>query len=243
MSLPLSTQWRSSLSVFRLGLLALLLVLLIVGALPGYLKGSWFWQSPPPITVLQQLKTLRQQGLALPGWQMTKQRTLSLGDHIWSVQESQDAQKNTAILFLFTQNGPKDQPQVEWTDLNGLQQWETDSQQSLSFAVPAGADSRSTSPSQTIPITAQLFRAWNPQQTYAVLQWYAWPTGGDPTPSRWFMADRWAQLHRQRQPWVAVSALLEMEPLDDLSKYRDRIETLGKTIQSTLLDTVFTAAD
>lgn len=239
MSIPLPTHRRLSLPILRWGLLALLLVLLMVGAMPGYLKGSWFWQSPPPITVLQNLKHLRQQGLPLPGWQMTKQRTLTLGDHVWSVQESQDSQQHTAILFLFTQNGPKDQPQVEWMDLNGIQQWETDSQQALSFTVPGTTDDRSTSSASTIPVTAQLFRAWNRQQTYAVLQWYAWPTGGSPVPSQWFMADRLAQLHRQRQPWVAVSALLEIEPLDDLSKYSDRIEALGKTIQSAILQTVF----
>ncbi|MGI0492061.1 cyanoexosortase B system-associated protein [Alkalinema pantanalense CENA528] len=239
MSISLPAHRRLFLPILRWGLLALLLVLLLVGAIPGYLKGSWFWQSPPPVTVLQNLKHLRQHGLPLPGWQMTKQRTLTLGDHIWSVQESQDSQQNTAIVFLFTQNGPKDQPQVEWMDLNGIQQWDTDSQQSLTFTV---SPTNSPANSQPVTVTAQLFRAWNRQQTYAVLQWYAWPTGGSPVPSHWFMADRLAQLHRQRQPWVAVSALLEIEPLDDLGNYRDRIDSFGKTIQSALLETVFKSA-
>lgn len=210
-------------------LLILLLGLLVFGTVPGYLKGSWRWQQPPRIEVLQNLRSLRQQGLSLPGWQTLQQRVLPMGEHTWSVQELQDANKHGAILFLFPQNGPKDQPQVEWTDMDGAQQWQSDSYQSLQF--------RTGQPAVTV--NARFFRAWNSRQTYGVLQWYAWPEGGDAAPSHWFVADRLAQLQNRRQPWVTVCLLIPMEPLDDLAKYRDQITALGQTVQSALLQSVF----
>ena len=53
----------------------------------------------------------------------------------------------------------------------------------------------------------------------------------------WFFADRLAQFQGKRQPWIAVSILLPMEPLDDLNKYRDKITALAQPIESRLLET------
>jgi cyanoexosortase B-associated protein len=224
------TPARSLMPWAKLLLLGLLLLLVAIAAIPSYRSGQWRWQQPPPVMVLGQLKQVRQQGLALPGWKTEQQRTLKLGEQPWSIQQISDGSLEPVMLMLFTQNGPKDQPQVEWTDLDGIQRWQKDSLRSLDFTANL--------PMEQVPVTARFLRAWTEQKTYAVVQWYAWSSGGHYSPSQWFFADRQAQWQRQRQPWIAVSVILPMEPLDDLEKYRDRAITLGQTIQTTLLKEV-----
>ncbi|MEB3294057.1 MAG: cyanoexosortase B system-associated protein [Synechococcales bacterium] len=215
-----STRWSTLWAKFLL--LGLLLVVAIA-TLPNYQTGKWRWQQPPPIAILGHLKQVRQQGLPIPGWTTEQQRTLTLGEHPWSIQQIRDGSSEPVMLMLFTQNGPKDQPQVEWTDLDGIQRWQKDSLSTLAFTA------------DQVPVQARFLRAWTARKTYAVLQWYAWATGGNYAPSQWFFADRQAQWHGQRRPWIAVSVILPMEPLDDLQKYRDRALTLGQTLQTTLL--------
>ena len=216
--------------ILQITLLIFLSILLAVGTVPGYLAGKWQWQNPPAVKVLGALKQIRKQGIEIPGWRTTEQKSMILGEHPWSIQtiesETKDANtKDTATVFLFTQNGPRDQPQVEWSELDGVQRWKRDSESQQSFTV------------NQVPVTARLFRAWNSKRTYAVMQWYAWSTGGHPEPSHWFFADRLAQFQGKRQPWIAVSILLPMEPLDDLNKYRDKITALAQPIESRLLET------
>ena len=221
--------------ILQITLLIFLSILLAVGTVPGYLAGKWQWQNPPAVKVLGELKQIRKQGIEIPGWRTTEQKSMILGEHPWSIQniesETKDittedtAIKDTATVFLFTQNGPRDQPQVEWSELDGVQRWKRDSESQQSFTV------------NQVPLTARLFRAWNSKRTYAVMQWYAWSTGGHPEPSHWFFADRLAQFQGKRQPWIAVSILLPMEPLDDLNKYRDKITALAQPIESRLLET------
>ena len=221
--------------ILQITLLIFLSILLAVGTVPGYLAGKWQWQNPPAVKVLGELKQIRKQGIEIPGWRTTEQKSMILGEHPWSIQniesETKDittedtAIKDTATVFLFTQNGPRDQPQVEWSELDGVQRWKRDSESQQSFTV------------NQVPVTARLFRAWNSKRTYAVMQWYAWSTGGHPEPSHWFFADRLAQFQGKRQPWIAVSILLPMEPLDDLNKYRDKITALAQPIESRLLET------
>ena len=215
--------------IFQIALLIFLSILLAVGTVPGYLAGQWQWQNPPAVKVLGELKQIRKQGIEIPGWRTTEQKSLVLGEHPWSIQtiesETKTPTKDNATVFLFTQNGPRDQPQVEWSDLDGVQRWKRDSESQQNFTV------------SQVPVTARLFRAWNSRRTYAVMQWYAWSTGGHPEPSHWFFADRLAQFQGKRQPWIAVSILLPMEPLDDLNKYRDKITALAQSIESRLLET------
>ena len=218
--------------IVQITLLIFLSTLLVVGTVPGYLAGKWQWQNPPAVKVLGELKQIRKQGIEIPGWRTTEQKSMVLGEHPWSIQTiesetrdaTKDATKDTATVFLFTQNGPRDQPQVEWSELDGVQRWKRDSESQQSFTV------------NQVPVTARLFRAWNSKQTYAVMQWYAWSEGGHPEPSHWFFADRLAQFQGKRQPWIAVSILLPMEPLDDLNKYRDKITALAQPIESRLLE-------
>ena len=216
--------------ILQITLLIFLSILLAVGTVPGYLAGKWQWQNPPAVKVLGALKQIRKQGIEIPGWRTTEQKSMILGEHPWSIQtiesETKHANtKDTATVFLFTQNGPRDQPQVEWSDLNGVQRWKRDSESQQNFTA------------NQVPVTARLFRAWNSKRTYAVMQWYAWSEGGHPEPSHWFFADRLAQFQGKRQPWIAVSILLPMEPLDDLNKYRDKITALAQPIESRLLET------
>ena len=218
--------------IVQITLLIFLSTLLVVGTVPGYLAGKWQWQNPPVVKVLGELKQIRKQGIEIPGWRTIEQKSMVLGEHPWSIQTiesetrdaTKDATKDTATVFLFTQNGPRDQPQVEWSELDGVQRWKRDSESQQSFTV------------NQVPVTARLFRAWNSKQTYAVMQWYAWSEGGHPEPSHWFFADRLAQFQGKRQPWIAVSILLPMEPLDDLNKYRDKITALAQPIESRLLE-------
>jgi cyanoexosortase B-associated protein len=222
--------------LIRILILVFLTILLCIGAFPGYLAGKWQWQNPPAVKALNELRIIRKQGIQLPGWSTQEQRSLVLGGHSWSIQQIKN-DRNTvgeastlveASLFLFTQNGPKDQPQVEWTEINGVQRWKTDSDSEQSFDVKLS--------DKSVPVTAKIFRAWTSKRTYGVIEWYAWRDGGHPSPSHWFLADRMAQLQGQRQPWVAVAILFPMEPLDDLNKYRDRLTDLAKTTHSQLYD-------
>ena len=216
--------------ILQITLLIFLSILLAVGTVPGYLAGKWQWQNPPAVKVLGALKQIRKLGIEIPGWRTTEQKSMILGEHPWSIQTIESETKNattqdTATVFLFTQNGPRDQPQVEWSDLDGVQRWKRDSESRQNFTA------------NQVPVTARLFRAWNSKRTYAVMQWYAWSEGGHPEPSHWFFADRLAQFQGKRQPWIAVNILLPMEPLDDLNKYRDKITALAQPIESRLLET------
>lgn len=215
----------------RILLLLFLTIILTIGAVPGYLAGKWQWQNPPAVKALAQLRVIRKQGLQVPGWLTQEQRTVTLDGHFWSIQQIKNDRNEDASLFLFTQNGPKDQPQIEWSEINGIQHWQTDSDGEQSFDVKLADSNSFATNSVTSSVTAKIFRAWTAKRTYAVLEWYAWSDGGHPNPSHWYVADRIAQLKGQRQPWVAVAILFPMEPLDDLNKYRDRLTELAKTVQ------------
>ena len=223
----------------KIVLLLFLLVCASIGAVPGYLTGKWRWAHPPEVKELDRLRQLRKTGVAIAGWKTLSQETVLIGNHEWLKQEieilvpvgSPGSRLQKAILLLLAQNDHADQPEVEWTDINGWQQWQTDSDRWAKFAVasPQGAG---VAPAE---VEARFFRGWTNQQTYAVLQWYAVPTGGHPAPSRWFWADRLAQLSDRRLPWVAVSVLIPVEPLGDIEKSRQLAESLGQSVQAAVM--------
>lgn len=224
----------------RIAVLCLLLALVGIGAVPGYWTGTWRWASPPPVTNLKQLRELPKTGLEIPGWQTIEQKRVEIGGHKWSVQALEQDNSKPLLLLLLPQNDHKSQPQVEWVDIDGLEQWQTDSYTTAKFvAEPSGLD-KSAGASQSIAarkadVKARFFRAWNQRQTVVVLQWYAWPDGGHPAPSRWFWSDQFAQLHRRRVPWVAVCLQIPIEPLGDLEAARPLAESLGKLVQTALM--------
>ncbi|BAY10363.1 cyanoexosortase B system-associated protein [Calothrix sp. NIES-2098] len=212
--------------------LVLLLLLFAIGSVPGYLTGHWQWKQPPPITSLKALKHIRNSGLSLPGWQTIEQAEQAIGEHKWSLQliKKQDSQTQ-AILLLLPQNGPMDQPEVEWTEVNGWGKsrwgrWDIAQYRSATFTVKQ--------PRQT-QVEARFFRASTRQDTFGVLQWYALPNGGNPSPLHWFFADQLAQWRKQRIPWVAVSILVPMEPLGQVEKIWPLAESIGQTVQTALM--------
>ena len=222
--------------------LAVLFVLAIAtfGTLPNYFGGQWNWEKVPELSQIEQLQTLQQQGLTLPGWRTLEQNVTEIGGHSWSVQaivpetaETATAQ-NTVLLMLRPQTWHRDMPQVDWIDINGVRQWIADSQQSLQFTVPSSA--LNSAPTRQISVKARFLRGWSPQRTYAVLQWYAWSEGGSPAPGRWFLVDQWSQWHdRRHTSWVAVSLLIPIQPLGDIETARPQAEALGQLVQSALM--------
>ncbi|MDJ0737254.1 MAG: cyanoexosortase B system-associated protein [Nostocaceae cyanobacterium] len=218
----------------RIAALVLLLILLGIGAIPGYLKGRWQWQEPPPVVKLKEIKSLRKTGLKLPGWQTLEQREQNIGEHKWSFQVIQQQSETTQVLvLLMPQNGPRDQPAVEWTDIDSFWRWKVAQYRPVEFTVKGLPGSGRNSPTK---VKARFFRGVSKQQTFAVLQWYALPNGGNPSPLNWFLADQRAQWRQQRVPWVAVSIILPMEPLGQVEKYWDDIQSVGKAVQGALME-------
>ncbi|HIK08226.1 MAG TPA: cyanoexosortase B system-associated protein [Trichormus sp. M33_DOE_039] len=219
----------------HLTVMSMLLLLLVIGAVPGYITGKWQWKQPPPVTNLSILKQIRSKGLTLPGWKTLEQVEQQIGEHKWSLQViQQESTQKKSILLLLPQNGPKDQPEIEWTDISGWGKfrwgkWDIAQERSAHLVVKQ---------SQT-KVEANFFRVSTNQDTFAVLQWYALPNGGYSTPFRWFLADQFAQWQKQRQPWVAVSILVPMEPLGQVETTWPLVQSIGETVQSTLMTGVF----
>jgi len=237
----------------RVALLCFLLVLIVIGAVPGYLTGHWRWAQLPPVATLPQLTQLRNKGLELPGWKILEQRILKLGGHEWSIQSMEGNYPKPILLLLLPQITHKSQPQVEWMDLRGFEKWRTDSYSQLKFTSESSQGEKLTTGAKnksTAQVEARFFRAYPPPellsarpqplspellQTFAVVQWYALPQGGSPNPSYWFWADQRAQLHQGRTPWVAVCLQIPIEPLGNIEKYRPLAESLSKMIQTALM--------
>ncbi|MER3431980.1 MAG: cyanoexosortase B system-associated protein [Leptolyngbya sp. ERB_1_1] len=213
---------------FRVNLPKVVLLLVLsgivcLGALPGYVSGGqWRWTTPPKVAALNNLNTLKKDGIEIPSWQTIEKQVTSIGDHNWMRQDIQDATQTKATVLFFPQARSVDQPQVEWVDLDGSQNWKTDSHRQI----------------QTQSITVEFLRAWTPTQTYAVMRWYAWENGGHPAPIQWFIRDRIAQWQNRRAAWVAVSVILPIEPLEDIEPSRSKLESLVQTVQSTLTNQV-----
>ncbi|WP_333379010.1 cyanoexosortase B system-associated protein [Microcoleus sp. B4-D4] len=219
----------------KIVVLVFLLVLVGAVAIPGYATGKWPWTNPPILANLKQLKSLRQNGMTLPGWKATSvEKNVVIGGHRWLVQEIKNHQ-TIAILLLLPQNDPKNQPQVEWLDIDGFHRWQTDSHRTLRFKVKLAT----TPDKPPSTIEARFFRSWTPQQTFAVVQWYAWPNGGSPATSRWFWEDSIARLSNRRASWVAVSIILPIEAQSEIKIVEPLLESLSQTVQAQLMAETF----
>ncbi len=236
--------------------LVFMLVLLIVGAIPGYFKGTWSWSDLPPVKTISQLKTIREEGLNLSQWKTLEHQQLNLRNHNWFVQ-TVEKENQTAILLILTQNYYKDHPQVEWMDIDGFQAWKTDAHRPVALDVYSTAETaplvriktrffRSLTPATNNLLTwlwsscssdqlCKLYQQQRLRQTYAVMQWYAWPDGGSPAPRHWFYADRIAQLSNRRAPWVAVSLLIPIEPLGNIETVEATATSLAQDVQDALM--------
>lgn len=240
----------------QLVLVALLSLFVAISALPHYL-GGWPWATPLKLPAASRtaLQAMPEQGISLAGWVTAEQTTTEIGKDTWLVQQlsvaaaAEGSKLAPVLLLLRPQVYGGDQPEVEWLDVKGSQGWETDSHQALSFEVPKPQSVKNSvtdtaTSAENIRISSDFFRAWNQDQTYAILQWYAWPTGGSPSPAQWFWADQKMQWsRRQRMPWVAVSLWLPISPLGDISAHQDMATSLGKTIQKALVTSVFVSDD
>ena len=230
----------------QLAVVAVLSLFVFAIAVPHYL-GGWPWATPLklPDASRNALQAIPEKGLTISGWNTDEQDAIELGKEDWSVQtlsrsptndSPEDGSASPVFLLVRPQVYGADQPEVEWIDIKGLQRWEIDSRQQLRFALPAPSGAEE----ETVSVTADFFRAWSSDQTYAVLQWYAWPTGGHPSPTRWFWADQKVQWQRnQRLPWAAVSLWIPVGPLGDISPQQALAESLGKDIQRSLMQTIF----
>jgi cyanoexosortase B-associated protein len=243
-------------------ILFLLLLLLILGGanLPSYLQGIKPWKEPPPVPGLKALQALQGNGIQVPGWETANQVTIEPGGKKWLLHElRQDNQ--VALLLLRAQRGSTEQPQVEWMDINGYWRWKSDSETRLTFTVEIPAPNTQGDPRfleetgdlktgdlkaetgdlkpQLALVEARYFRGVTRQQTYAIMQWYAFPDGGHPKASRWFWRDRLYQISGKREPWVAVCIIMPIEPLGDIEQSRPLIESLAKTVQATLMAEAF----
>lgn len=245
-------SWQQ-LQLPKIAVLLLLLSLLGVAAIPSYFSGQWRWANPPKNQAFKQLRHLQKTELALPGWTTTQRQVVPIGGHKWLVQEIQSqsltvpgnlskSEPARAVLLLTGPRGDNNQPEVEWMDINGFQRWNTDSVRLSKFTVSAenlaatGTTQEANSPEQLpIQVKARYLRGWTQQQTFAVLQWYAWPAGGSPAPSDWFWADRKAQLQNARQPWVAVCLLIPIEPLGEIESVWPVAQSLAQTVQAALI--------
>lgn len=218
----------------QLAALLLLVLLLLIGAVPGYLTGNWQWKQPPPVPTLKELREIRKAGLSVPGWQTIKQEEREIGERKWSLQTIQKEGTNTeAILLILPQNGPMDQPQVEWMEVDSFWHWDVAQLRDAEFTVKVDKASGANTDSK---VKARFFRGSTKQQTFAVLQWYAWSKGGgNPSQLNWFLADQSAQWHKQRAAWAAVSIMIPMEPLGQVEKSWEEAKSLGETLQLRLL--------
>ncbi|MBD2462392.1 cyanoexosortase B system-associated protein [Oscillatoria sp. FACHB-1407] len=224
-----------------------LLAIATAGALPGYLTQQWSWSTPPDVPHLSQIKALQTEGLAIPGWETLHQEKVEIGGHKWSVQEiqslepaSEGTQQVPILVMLRPQTWHRDQPQVDWMDINGVQRWTADSQRRLKFTIDNFALPEGSSKAESVTVSARFLRGWNQRQTYAVLQWYAWSNGGNASPSQWFWVDQLTQWRdRHRMPWIAVSVLIPIRPLGDINTAESLAQSLGQTIQSTLMANIF----
>ncbi|MEM9149427.1 MAG: cyanoexosortase B system-associated protein [Cyanobacteria bacterium P01_F01_bin.3] len=250
MSSPVLPRNITKKSTVTLIVIAALALFIAVSALPRY-ASSWPWSNPLKVPNQPALQAIRDEGITLPGWLPDEQVKTKIGGDTWSIQQLSaaddgpfaKASPSTIFLLMRPQVWEADQPEVEWLDLKGAQQWQTDSHQSLRFKVSVNSRINSVDDSETIRINTDFFRAWSKEQTYAVLQWYACPTGGSPSPAWWFWADQKAQWqHRKRMPWVAVSVWLPIEPLSDIGIYEATATDLGTAVHQELLNTVFAGA-
>jgi len=210
-------------------ILTALTLILIFTVLPGYIAGKWSWSTPPQVNHIKQLVKLQKKGINPPEWKILKQQTIPIGAGKWSVQIAEVPDHDPFTLLLLPQVYYLNQPIIDWLDINGIERWETDSKQTLDFQ---------TDSSPPAKVSARFFRAWN-QQTYAVVQWYSWPYGGNGSPSHWFWKDQKAQISRQRVPWVAVCLVVPIEPLSNLKDNQSFVLSLAKSVQTELDSQVF----
>ncbi|NER81210.1 MAG: cyanoexosortase B system-associated protein [Leptolyngbya sp. SIO1D8] len=101
-------------------LVIVLTAVIAIATLPSYISGNWPWQSPLEVPQLEQLRTLMETPLTLPGWKHTLHEEVRIGGNKWSlaeysaVEDPTDGQTVSFALLLRPQPWHKNQPEVEW---------------------------------------------------------------------------------------------------------------------------------
>jgi cyanoexosortase B-associated protein len=210
-------------------ILCLLGLAIIFVAIPSYFTQKWSWSDLPSVPEIAQMRKVPETELTFSGWTTITQKKMEIGDYPWSFQVVEKPGQDPIVIGIKAQKYYKDHPQVEWVDIEGLEKWKTDSHQTLKF--PSTINPKNS-------VSANWFQAWN-NNTYGVLQWYAWPGGGNYAPSQWFWADQKAQIHGKRVPWAVVSIKIPMEPLGELKDIESVAKSLAQEVQKTLEKEVF----
>lgn len=225
--------WTASPTKFltKIIILLLLTITVAIASIPGYWQGGkWAWSDLPPMTNTQQMKSLLKTGVELTNWQTIKHKEIRIGGKKWSVQAISQQESSPVLVLLAPQTYYTNKPYVEWTDLQGLEKWKTDSHSELEF--------RANNNLSNSKVKARFFRAWN-QQTFAIVQWYAFPDGGSPSSSDWFWRDQIAQLKQKRVPWIAVCLKIPLKPLEDLDSVATLATSLAQQVQGSLEENTF----
>jgi cyanoexosortase B-associated protein len=247
---------RSGSSWFAKVAIALFVILLLLGAIPKYLQGKPPIDAIPeaPISSLQQLS---EEGLSLDNWISVDRQNVRLGPNEWvmqtltwdtdlSTEAPSDCGTRTrcdrATILMSpqrVQTGTAAQPQMEWLDVRGLgraqgQTWTEDQHQQIEF-------SPSHPPGQDTTVQVRYFRGRTEQRSFAIAQWYAWETGGNPSLVRWFWRDRMARLQGRRVPWVAVSLIVPIEHLSSVEAASPFVETFARQVHEALIEQGFTS--
>lgn len=239
---------KKSVNFAHFCLILLLFILIIIGVVPGYFSGEWAWQDLPRISNISYLIKLKKTELAIPGWTILQQQEVIISNNQWSLQIMSQDSSTPVTLLMMPQDFYKKKPEVEWTNLQLLGNWQTSEHKTIKFA--------SENPQEKSDhVKAHFFRSSMPpiwqslrvgtrgrqenNQTFAVVQWYAWPGGGSFVPSDWFWRDQFAQLNQDRLPWVAVSLQIPISPLSDLKEMEEEATKLAKLVQTSLEEQVF----
>lgn len=236
-----ATQSRSKpRSMVQWGLIVVLAALVAIAALPSYFSGQWPGSSDLPVPHIAQLRELLTEPLAVPGWESTFHQEVNIGRNRWTLAEYRrtgtDGEPADSFgLLLRPQQAGDQQPEVEWVDLRGAQSWQVDDRHTVRWQVDSPADA-------PVEVTTRYLRGIDERNTFAVMQWYAWPSGGHFAPGKWFWADQaqqWQQ--KQRLPWTAVSVLLPIDPVGDIRTHTATVTEIAQSVQQGLLSSTFEA--
>ena len=116
---------------------------------------------------------------------------------------------------------------VEIFGNQSIKDWQTDSYQKLTISLESGKK-----------LETLFFRGRNKQETFAVIQWYNWNSGGSFAPRKWFFADLWAQLQKRRAPWVAVSVRIPIKVLGKIETVKPLAESIVKEVQTAITEKI-----
>lgn len=220
------TNFKKSNIISRILLIFILTIVMTISTLPGYVSRTWSWLDLPKVANIHQIKNIQKTGLTIPGWKTVSIEAKNVGTKEWLFQTIEQNNDEKIMLLFLPQNYYLHKPEVEWVDVDGVERWKTDSYGKLKFTVTQAQGSGE--------VKTRIFRAWNSKQTFAVVQWYAWPNGGHYATLNWYWFDRLAQFKHQRLPWIAVCLKIPIEPLGDLQTAKPLMESVAKTVQSAL---------